>query len=201
MKKTKMNRKKLTIELAAVAAAAVAGFVIFALPRIIEANQPADPEDVYKILYNEVMNYDYTHGRNAGLEKRIENGTKENSTELISSGSTGMENKQLYYNLKAKAEYYIRLGQYRTTMETLKKMQGLAPDGPEMAYIYQRMIDVYTLVGDTENLRKYVNGDFPEENISNDADDASDDTAENADVQSNGICAGCKNNVYEDASN
>ena len=173
----RINHKRLGIELSFIGFVIIASFIIFAVPKIAEVNQSDDPYYQYKTLYQEVLDYDYTKGRDDRLETKIDSAVTPPSD---TSFQANFNQLQYYFNLKAKAEYYYHFKQYRTVIETLKLAQNLVPDDTETAYIYQSFIDVYRAVGDTENLNKYLNGDFEDEDIEDDSTEENSAEAHNS---------------------
>ena len=86
----------------------------------------SDPYAEYKVLYNRVIDYDFKKGASDDLEKRLDRAV-ENYTDSFA----------LYYNLKARIEYYYHLGgNNEKVIEDLERARDYAPTDDEGIYIY-----------------------------------------------------------------
>ena len=85
---------------------------------------PSDPYADYKHLYHIVEHYDYSKGPDENLENRIYRSIDSNSSAT-----------QFYFNLKAKLEYYSRLGDYGAIEDDFKDAYNFAPSDEEIEYL------------------------------------------------------------------
>lgn len=91
----------------------------------------SDHDQIYKNLYNTVLAYDFSKGRDEDLEKRMERAIEGNST-----------SSQLYYNLKARIEYNHRLQRYGEVREDIDRVEDYIPDEEERTYIQNILLSL-----------------------------------------------------------
>ena len=121
-----INKKRLKIELT------ILGIMVFGvilwrfLPWFFVQPVPvtSDLYGEYKILYNSVMDYDFSKGPSIELEKRLDRAINGNGTSL-----------QLYYNLKARIEYNYHLERYEAVLEDIEQAKNYAPIEYEVKYL------------------------------------------------------------------
>lgn len=126
-----MNKKRLKIELIIIGAIILGVILWRFLPWFFVQPIPVsdDPYAKYRALYSDVMDYDFeNNGPSSELENRISRALSGNSDPI-----------QLYYNLKAKIEYYYHIGDYETALEAAKEAKGYAQISAEREYT-ERMI-------------------------------------------------------------
>lgn len=128
-----INSRRLKIELLLV------GLVVFGiilwrfLPWLFvqPISTSSDHDQIYKNLYNTVLAYDFSKGRDEDLEKRMERAIEGNST-----------SSQLYYNLKARIEYNHRLQRYDEVREDIDRVEDYIPDEEERTYIQNTLLSL-----------------------------------------------------------
>lgn len=121
-----MNKKRLRTELIIIGAI-ILGIVLWRfLPWFFAQPLPTSgqPYAEYELLYNEVVEYDFNKGPSSYLENKIDR--------ILSGNNSPI---QLYYNLKAKTEYYYRLGDYEKALEAAKEASNYAHIPSESEYI------------------------------------------------------------------
>lgn len=126
-----MNKKRLKIELIIIGAIILGILLWRFLPWFFVQPVPTsdDPYIEYKTLYNDVENYDFDDGPSSELESRINRALAGDSNPI-----------QLYYNLKAKTEYYYHIGDYDTALETVSEAKNYAHTPSEQEYV-DKMIE------------------------------------------------------------
>lgn len=126
-KRRKLNEKHLVVEISIIGAI-ILGIVLWRfLPWFFvqPLPEPSDPYIEYKSLYNRVMDYDFEKGASADLEKRLDHAV-----------DNYLDSFALYYNLKARIEYYHRLGgNDAKVIEDLERARDYAPTQDEEVYI------------------------------------------------------------------
>lgn len=147
MPRSRVNKKHLAIELTVVFGIILAAFLWRFLPWFFSQPLPStDQYAEYKKLYNEVIAYDFSKGRNADLETRI-------ARAIENSESASFTNQ--YFKFKAQIEYSRRAKDYSTMFTTLNKALAYAPDLNELNYLYKTGAEVSEELGKTEQAAEY----------------------------------------------
>jgi len=141
-----INKKKLAVELLVALGIVLVVFLVRFLPWLMEQPVPwYDPMRKYQNLVNVVNEYDYSKGRDAKLESRLDNAT-------ISIGSDPL---RYYFNQKAKAIYYFNVGEYQASIDALDMAIGSAPSMGEMGVVYALYMKNYAELGQAEEVELY----------------------------------------------
>jgi len=145
-RKKPLNKQKLTMELTVIFGVILVVFLVRFLPWLAEQPVPwYNPYEKYQTLLRDVEKYDYSKGKDAKLEKRLENGTAE----------IGSSQERYYYNLKAKAIYYYNISDHWTSLDALDEAINWALSPDETASVYELYAKNYRAMNAEEKAKEY----------------------------------------------
>ena len=142
----RINKPKLIKELVVLFLIAFVIFLVRFLPWLM--TQPIsdyDPYRKYQSLLQTVESYDFAKGANSDLENKLKLATK----------TIGDSPVQYYYNQKAKALYYQKIGNISTSIACLDEAIRFAPSHNEQKAVYSMYLENYKTTNDSENIKKY----------------------------------------------
>jgi SepF-like predicted cell division protein (DUF552 family) len=151
-----MKKKRLIKKKAKNIIFVIAGSIILASSIFLYLVNNTTKESSRKI-YEEVLSYDYTKGRDEKIERLLDN-----LSEMPDDSGT----EKTFYNFLAKAIYYYRVKQYTKSTEALKIAEQHAEEDPEKIFkVLTLYYDVYSEVKNKKKMQYYgriLAGDFSE---------------------------------------
>lgn len=121
-------------------AACCASFLVILVSRV-NAKDPSAEE-----IYNIVMNYDYSNGRDESLEAAM--------NKIIESSDMNdiVTNNYIY---KAKAEYFYNIGKYHTALLTIDELENYQISSDDQLYMADFYIKAYEALGNYNSANYY----------------------------------------------
>lgn len=145
-KKTTIDKGRLIRELLVLGGIAIVVFLIGFLPWLAEQPVPGyDQYAKYQTLFDAAQEYDYTEGRNAELEERLED-----ATAVMGAGPI-----EYYFELKAKLYYYNKVGMYEYSSQVADEAMRYVPTTEEREFVYRIYVENYRAIGDEEKALEY----------------------------------------------
>ena len=118
---TKIRKKRLIIEVLVILLVVSAIMLAIFLPWLFAQSPKQDEYSRYKELYHAVERHGTNPASDPSLEEKLAN----------SLDPDHLEGTQVYFNLRARANYYANRGFYQTAILDLEKALKFAPDGDE----------------------------------------------------------------------
>lgn len=140
----KINYKRLAVEIAILVIIITGIMLAYYLPWE-SANIAPDKYREYKTLYHEVENYNFNKGPNQSLSDKLQKALNDQN-----SSST-----QVYFDLRARANYYIGLGYHNTAIVDLERALDLTPGPEEYVDTLKQLVQQAHLVKDLDREVKY----------------------------------------------
>ena len=147
VKAQSINKRRLINELLVIGGIMLVIFAARFLPWLMTQHIPGfDPYAKYQDLVKAVENYDYSKGPSTELETRL----------AAATASIRSDPVKYFFNQKAKAIYYLEIGNYQTSIAALDIAINFVPIPPELAALYDLYVKNYTALDQPDEANHYL---------------------------------------------